>query len=184
MVSLCSIGMRASVPSANIYGDSPVVVRDVVQYAQKTECSSFIRFPLASSSLFFNLLSKVLFITSVCPLLWGCLRSRMQFLNIGSSTVICELIIVKLYSMVGNESRGQPIPTNDVFPYELIDLLIRHIYQKLCLHQFCKIIHDDHQVFKSSSGGWQWPDQVYAPHSKWPWWSDWSENSLVEFCEL
>ena len=62
--------MTASTPYVIEKGVSPVDLLGVVWEAHKTLGNSSTQFPFAPSRLFFKPLTIVLFVASVCPLLW------------------------------------------------------------------------------------------------------------------
>ena len=71
-MSLISTGMIASLLHASRNGVSLVGVLAVVRYAHRTLGSSFGQIPFAPLSWVLIILSKDRFMTSTCPLAYGC----------------------------------------------------------------------------------------------------------------
>ena len=71
-MSLTTTGMTASLSYASRNGVSPVGVLAVVWYAHRILGSSSGQIPFAPSSRVLMILSKDRFVTSTCPLAYGC----------------------------------------------------------------------------------------------------------------
>ncbi|GFZ06696.1 hypothetical protein Acr_18g0008660 [Actinidia rufa] len=93
-----------------------------------------------------------------------------------------ESVIVKLLCIVRDNNFGNPKFVNDVFPYEIPDVLLDDLGERLNLYPLGEIVYGDNQKFPLQRNLWQRPEYVYAPMSKRPragYWHDFSMGKMA-----
>ena len=77
----------------------------------------------------------------------------MNLLNVILLTVGNELLIIKLGTMISDESMWQTIPVNNILPDKLVNPFVQHVNERFRLNPLGEIIDSDYQIFESSFGG-------------------------------
>ena len=88
-----SVEITTSIPQARAKGVVLIGRPSVVLYAHKTLGNSSTHFPLAHSSLFFSVVSGVLFVASACPLLRGQRGVEYRFLIFSSKQKVLKAML-------------------------------------------------------------------------------------------
>ena len=63
--------------------------------------------------------------------------------------------IVKLSSIIGNQHSGHPKPVYNIFPDEVLNILLSDICQGFCFYPLREIINANYQKFHLSGSKWK-----------------------------
>ena len=83
-----------------------------------------------------------------------------MILNPEVFTEVFEECVVKLSSIIGNQHPRHFKPTYDIFPDEVLNILLSDICQGFCFYPLCEIINANYQKLHLSCTEWKGTQDV------------------------